>query len=232
MSVPPVTVIIPVLHEQQRINQTLALLRGQAPAVEMIVVDGDSKGSTLQAITDQTIIGLTAQKGRGSQLAAGAAAATGEIILMLHADTRLPDTWLQMVGDAHAAGAAWGAFRLGIDAPGYPYRLIERTVDLRCNLFTLPYGDQAIFVTRSALKQSGGIPRLPLMEDVALCQQLGRSGQRFMLLPARVQTSARRWQQDGIIRRTLHNWWLLLRYLTGTDPTTLAKDYQCYLHRP
>ena len=221
-----ISVIIPVLNEQQRINQAVATVRRQAPTVEIIVVDGDAGGATIAAVTDLSVIKMTAPKGRGSQLAAGAAVASGTIILMLHADTRLPDRWLQMVADAHTAGAAWGAFRLGIDASGLAYRLIERGVDLRCNLFTLPYGDQAIFVTRTVLQLYGGIPAIPLMEDVALCDLLNRSGQRFMLLPARVQTSARRWQHDGIIRRTLRNWWLLLRYQTGTDPHTLAKDYR------
>jgi rSAM/selenodomain-associated transferase 2 len=202
------------------------MLRKQALTAEIIVVDGDAGGATIAAVADTSVIKTTAPTGRGNQLAAGAAVATGEIILMLHADTRLPDRWPQMIDDAHTAGAAWGAFRLGIDASGLAYRLIERGVDLRCNLFTLPYGDQAIFVTRFALQQCGGMPPLPLMEDVALCQQLIRSGQRFMLLPSRVQTSARRWQRDGVIRRTLRNWWLLLRYLTGTAPDTLAKDYQ------
>ena len=221
----PVSVIIPVLHEQERINQTLAMLRRQAPTVEIIVVDGDAGGATIAAVTDLSVIKMTAPKGRGSQLAAGAAVASGTIILMLHADTRLPDRWPQMVADAHTAGAAWGAFRLGIDAPGLPYRLIEQAVDLRCKLFTLPYGDQAIFVTRSVLQHCGGIPPLPLMEDVALCDRLNRSGQPFILLPARVQTSARRWQQDGVLRRTLRNWWLLLCYRRGICPSSLAQRY-------
>lgn len=225
MIMPPLSVIIPVLHEQERINQTLAMLRKQAPAVEIIVVDGDAGGATIAAIADPSAIKMTAPAGRGSQLAAGAAVATGAVILMLHADTLLPDKAFADIAKAVNNGAAWGAFRLGIDSPGLAYRIIERSVDLRCKLFTLPYGDQAIFVTHTALQQCGGIPALPLMEDVALCDRLKRSRQRFMLLPTRVQTSARRWQQDGVIRRTLRNWWLLLRYMTGSDPGCLAKEY-------
>lgn len=220
------SIIIPVLQEQQRINQTVAAVRRQAPSAEIIVVDGDPAGSTLRVITDPAIIQLSAPAGRGSQLAAGAAVASAATILMLHADTRLPDHAFSAITQAVSDGAVWGAFRLGIDATGLTYRIIEHFVDLRCTLFTLPYGDQAIFVTRSALQQIGGIPPLPLMEDVALCDRLNRSGYRFILLPARVQTSARRWQRDGVIRRTLHNWWLLLRYRCGTAPNTLAKDYR------
>jgi rSAM/selenodomain-associated transferase 2 len=220
------SVIIPVLQEQQRINQTIAAVRRQDSTAEIIVVDGDPAGSTLHIITDPAVIQLTAQAGRGSQLAAGCSAATGDLMVLLHADTLLPDHAFQAIRAALESGAVWGAFRLGIDAPGLAYRIIERSVDLRCNLFTLPYGDQAIFVTRSALQQIGGIPPLPLMEDVALCDRLKHSRHRFMLLPTRVQTSARRWQRDGVIRRTLHNWLLLLRYRCGVSPIRLTAHYQ------
>ena len=226
--------IIPVLREQQRINGLIEHLQGQGSGgkgqdqheLEIIVVDGDAEGSTIAAITDQQVIAFTTIKGRGAQLAAGASRATGDIILLLHADTRLPDDGLGMIADAVAGGAVWGAFRLGIDAPGLAYRIIERSVDLRCRLFTLPYGDQAIFVTSSGLTEIGGMPAFPLMEDVALAQRLARAGHRFSLLNTRVRSSPRRWQQDGIARRTLRNWLLLLRYLCGADPSALAKEYR------
>lgn len=228
-----ISIIIPVLHEQERINGLIGHLKGQGAwikgqekhGLEIIVVDGDQQGSTIATIVDHEVIGITAKKGRGSQLAAGAEVATGSIILMLHADTLLPDNGLRAVTGAVANGIDWGAFQLGIDAPGCAYRIIERFVDLRCKLFALPYGDQAIFVTRTALKSIGGIPLLPLMEDVELARRLRKAGKRFTLLPQRVQTSPRRWKQDGIIRRTLRNWWLLVRYLTGADPAGLARRY-------
>ena len=221
-----VSVIIPVLHEQQRINDLIAQVRQLAADVELIVVDGDPAGSSISMVTDPAVICLTAPTGRGSQLAAGIAVATGDILLMLHADTLLPHRAFQAIRTALDHGAAWGAFRLGIDAPGLSFRIIERSVDLRCKLFTLPYGDQAIFVSSSALKKIGGIPEVPLMEDVALARRLAKSGHRFCLLVERVCTSPRRWQQDGILRRTLRNWWLLLRYLGGADPSALAKEYR------
>lgn len=220
------SVIIPVLQEQQRINQTIAAVRSQFTTAEIIVVDGDPAGSTLHVLTDPAVIQLSAPAGRGSQLAAGVAVASGDTILLLHADTLLPDHAFPAITQAVSNGAVWGAFRLGIDAPGLAYRTIEQFVDLRCNLFTLPYGDQAIFVARLVLQQIGGIPLLPLMEDVALCDRLKHSGHRFKLLPTRVQTSARRWQRDGVIRRTLHNWWLLLRYRCGYSPETLTQHYR------
>ena len=228
-----ISVIIPVLHEQERISGLIEHLKGQGArgkgqekhGFEIIVVDGDQQGSTIATIVDHEVIGITATKGRGNQLAAGAEVATGSIILMLHADTLLPDGGLQAVTGAVANGADWGAFRLGIDSPELAYRMIEWFVDLRCKLFALPYGDQAIFVTRTSLESIGGIPLLPLMEDVELARRLRKTGKRFTLLPQRVQTSPRRWQKDGILRRTLKNWLLLVRYLTGADPASLARRY-------
>ena len=220
------SVIIPALHEQERINRLIQQVRHQDKGCEIIVVDGDPAGSTLAVITDPAVICLAAPKGRGLQLAAGVASATGETILMLHADTELPDGGVGLIADAVRQGARWGAFRLGIAARGIAYRLIEQVVDLRCRLFSLPYGDQAIFVTRSDLQLAGGIPQIPLMEDVALARRLAVACGPCTLLPLRVQTSSRRWEKDGILKRTFKNWWLLARYLSGADPVELAKEYR------
>lgn len=220
------SVIIPVLNEQERINGLISHLRSLEPALEVIVVDGDPSGSTVSAVTDTGAVLRTAPRGRGMQLAAGAALASGDILLLLHADTLLPDAAFRSIRDALAQRGAWGAFRLGINADSFAYRIIERAVDLRCTLFSLPYGDQAIFVTRAALGKVGGVPPLPLMEDVELSRRLHKTGFHFVLLAERVITSPRRWQRDGIVGRTLGNWWLLLRYLTGGDPDVLAREYR------
>ncbi|SKA23962.1 transferase 2, rSAM/selenodomain-associated [Trichlorobacter thiogenes] len=221
-----ISVVIPVLNEQQQINTLISHLWSMNAAIEIIVVDGDPDGSTITVITDPAVICLTARQGRGNQLATGCQSATSEIILMLHADTLLPADAFDSIQTSIAQGAAWGAFRLGIDAPSLSYRIIERAVDLRCKLFTLPYGDQAIFATNIALQKIGGVPTIPLMEDVELARKLRKAGYTFTLLPDRVSTSARRWQKDGIIRRTLHNWSLLLRYLRGSSPEKLEKLYR------
>lgn len=221
-----ISIIIPVLHEQKQINGIIDHLRSLEQMVEIIVVDGDSDGSTISVIEDKKVICLTSTKGRGNQLCVGTTAATGDILLMLHADTLLPPDALSTLLTAINHGAVWGAFRLGIDATPLAYRLIERSVDLRCKLFALPYGDQAIFVSRSALQEIGGIPAIPLMEDVALARKLHKAGYAFSLLPDRVSTSARRWQRHGIINTTLHNWLFLFRYIIGIDPAKLAKQYR------
>lgn len=226
MKPPAVSVIIPVLGEQLGINGVIDHLRQVAPDCEIIVVDGDPAGSTLAVINETRVIRLAAPQGRGSQLSAGADRATGQILLMLHADTRLPENALSSIRSAVAGGADWGAFRLGIAHQGVAFRVIERSVDLRCKLFILPYGDQSIFATMVALDKAGGIPVIPLMEDVELALRLKRAGQRFRLLADRVSTSARRWRKDGILRRSMCNWWLLLRYLAGADARDLERKYR------
>jgi|AMWB02.1.fsa_nt_gi rSAM/selenodomain-associated transferase 2 len=226
MCQPPISVIIPVLGEQLRINGVIDHLSQVAPDCEIIVVDGDPAGTTLAIITSTRVIRLAAPRGRGSQLSAGAGRATGSILLMLHADTRLPANALSSLRTAVAGNADWGAFRLGIAGQGMAFRIIERSVDLRCKVFSLPYGDQAIFATRKALDAAGGIPAIPLMEDVELALRLKRAGQRFRLLDEHVSTSPRRWRKDGILRRTVCNWWLLLRYLAGADARDLERKYR------
>ena len=221
-----ISVIIPVLHEQQQINTLISHLWSMNSDIEIIVADGDPDGSTIAVISDPAVICLTATQGRGNQLARGCQSATGEIILMLHADTLLPADAFGSIQTSIAQGAAWGAFRLGIDASSLSYRIIERAVDLRCKLFTLPYGDQAIFVTNAALQKIGGIPAIPLMEDVELARKLHKAGYAFTLLPDRVSTSARRWQRHGIFGNTLRNYLFLFRHLIGTDPAKLAKQYR------
>jgi len=226
MNQPAISVIIPVLGEQLRINGVIDHLSQVAPDCEIIVVDGDPAGTTLTVIADTRVIRLAAPRGRGSQLSAGAGRAAGPILLMLHADTRLSGNALSSIRSAVACDAEWGAFRLGIADQGLAFRIIERAVDLRCKAFSLPYGDQAIFATSKALDAAGGIPAIPLMEDVELALRLKRAGQPFRLLDERISTSARRWRKDGILRRTVCNWWLLLRHLAGADCGDLERKYR------
>lgn len=223
---PEISIIIPVLHEQERIVSLISDLLRLEPDIEIVVVDGDPEGSTLAKIYKQPVVRITATKGRGRQLAAGVSIATGRILLLLHADTSLPSCAFDSIRHAVSNGSDWGAFRLRIDSPGLLYRIIERTAGLRTRLFSLPYGDQAIFATRHALEAIGGIPPIPLMEDVEMALRLRRSGLAFTLLPCRASSSPRRWQQDGIINRTLRNWWLLICYLAGADPHRLARQYR------
>lgn len=221
-----ISVVIPVLNEQEHINPAISQLRLLDSAVEIIVVDGDRSGSTVNLISDNSVIKIIAAKGRGNQLATGAEVAKGDIILMLHADTLLPDISFKAIRKTIENGAGWGAFRLGVGSDSFIYRIIERAVDLRSAVFRMPFGDQAIFLLRDLLNSIGGVPPIPLMEDVELVRRLNNAGYRFGLLKERVITSPRRWQRDGILKRTVNNWWLLLSYFAGADTKLLASKYQ------
>ncbi len=146
--------------------------------------------------------------------------------MFLHADTRLAAGWRgEVTREARDASYLWGCFRLRLDTPAWQARLIERAVRVRVRLFRLPYGDQAMFVRRETLEALGGVPRLPLMEDVALARCFARLGPPYRSALSAV-TSARRWERDGWWRRSARNVWLLTQYVLGVPPERLARTYQ------
>jgi rSAM/selenodomain-associated transferase 2 len=236
------SVIMPVLNEGERIQKMLdhlAEISGQIP-YEVIVVDGDRAGSTLQYLpSDRPVRGITAARGRGLQMNAGAAIARGEILLFLHADTQLPATAFTQITTtlkqtptvgAHrrapnSGEVVGGAFDLAIASSRWILRTIARVASVRSRLTRLPYGDQAIFIRRSAFLELGGYPEIPIMEDVALMRSIQRRGWRIRILPDRVLTSARRWEREGVWRCTLRNWTMLLAYFAGVSPWTLLAWY-------
>jgi len=224
---PRVSVIVPVLAEGARIGALVDHLRvvGYGTSLEIVVVDGDPAGSTLAALDRAGIVTLTAPQGRASQQNAGAAAASGDILLFLHADTRLPAGALTAITRAMATGAHAGAFSLSIRSRRPWLRLVAAGANLRSRLFGLPYGDQTFFFRRDLFDALGGFPDLPIMEDVALMRALARAGERPVILPQRVSTSARRWQAEGLLRTTARNLALLLGYLCGVPATRLATWY-------
>lgn len=224
-----ISVIIPVLREAGTINDLLdhlASLRSSHP-VEIIVVDGAAEKDTLAAVTSTAVKLLATARGRGVQMNAGAAAAQGDVLLFLHADTFLPLTGLldieRIMDDKQFAA---GAFDLGIDSTHWFLRAASRVGTVRSRLTRIPYGDQAIFVRRSFFKQLNGYRDLALMEDVDLMQRIKKTGNRICILPKKVTTSARRWNRDGAIRGTMRNWVLVSLYLVGVPPERLAKYYR------
>jgi rSAM/selenodomain-associated transferase 2 len=202
--------------------RALAPLR--ARGAEVIVVDGGSSDATAalaRPFADQV---LNSQRGRAAQMNAGAAAARGDVLLFLHADTRLPDgadrLILDGLGQSHRA---WGRFDVRFDDGG-ALRLVALMMNLRSRLTGICTGDQAMFVTRAAFDSIGGFPPIPLMEDVTAATLLKRVS-RPLCLHARVTTSGRRWRQHGIWRTILLMWRLRLAYYFGSDPARLAKQY-------
>lgn len=220
-----VSVIVPALDEEQAIEATIAAAR-QPGILEIIVVDGGSSDDTVARARMRADRVLRAERGRANQMNAGAASARGDVLLFVHADTRLPPgchgAITSALVDERVVG---GRFDLQLDAPGLPYRVIGTMISLRSRMTRVATGDQAIFARRSAFERLGGYPPLPLMEDIAFCRALKRVG-RIACLRERVTTSARRWQQRGIVRTVLLMWLLRLAYYAGMSPARLARAYK------
>jgi rSAM/selenodomain-associated transferase 2 len=223
-----ISIVMPVFHEEEVVNEAVdALYRVPYDGcLQIIVVDGDPEGRTTKAVRDARVEKVHSEKGRGRQMNAGAAVATGEILLFLHADTELPPEGLtkirSVMRDGHFAG---GSFDLRIGSGKLRYRLIERMASLRSRLTRMPYGDQAIFLRKECFTRLGGFRERGIMEDVDLVRRIRRSGGRLHIMRDKVTTSARRWEQEGALYCTLRNWMLLLLYLLGLSPERLARFY-------
>jgi rSAM/selenodomain-associated transferase 2 len=194
-----------------------------ASGVEIIVVDGGSRDDTAERAAAAGAHVVHGERGRARQLRDGMGAAAGEVVLMLHADTRLPAGWDDGVRAALADPAVvGGAFRLRFDERSPGLALIEWGARLRSALWRLPYGDQALFVRRDALDAIGGVPQVPVMEDVDLVQALKRRG-RIALLPLSVLTSARRYREGGAFRTVVRHFFAVVARVLGVDRARLAE---------
>jgi rSAM/selenodomain-associated transferase 2 len=219
------SIIMPVLDEAAGIEAALRVLAPyRTRGAEVIVVDGGSSDNTTdlaRPLADQV---LKSQRGRAAQMNAGAAAARGDVLLFLHADTRLPDGADRLILDGLSQShRAWGRFDVRFDDGG-ALRLVALMMNLRSRLTGICTGDQAMFITRAAFDSIGGFPPIPLMEDVTAATLLKRVS-RPLSLHVRVTTSGRRWRQHGIWRTILLMWRLRLAYYFGSDPDRLAKQY-------
>lgn len=220
-----ISIIIPSYKEQDNITGTVNEVRRLAcgSEYEVIVADATPGGAVLRALEGSGALALAAPKGRGAQMNAGAAKASGEIFLFLHADTRLPENAFEAIRKTMASGLyGAGAFRLEIDSPRPWLRFIAWTANIR-NFFTgTPYGDQAIFVGKELFIKLGGYKELPVMEDLDFMERVKARGGRIAILSEAVRTSARRWETEGMFFTTLmHNALRLLR-LAGVAPEKLA----------
>jgi rSAM/selenodomain-associated transferase 2 len=213
------SIVIPALNAAAALPSTLAAI-GEGP--EVIVVDGGSSDSTQAAAFGARVI--IATRGRGSQIAAGIAAATRPWLLLLHADTRLQPGWREAVAAHMAAGTdKAGFFCFRLDSPDPRARRLERLVAWRCRVLALPYGDQGLLIHRDLLRSVGGITPLPLMEDVDLVRRIGRH--RLVELPAGALTSAARWEREGYLRRSTRNLLCLSLWIAGVPPRVIQRLY-------
>ena len=225
-----ISVIIPVLNEAHQLLKILHFLKALSD-LEIIVVDGGSQDQTVAIAKTAEVKVIQSPIGRAHQMNAGAAAATGDILLFLHADTRLPtDFDLTIRQTLSQPRVIAGAFRLQIDGLDWKLRVIEWGVNARSRHLQMPYGDQAIFLKTTTFQTIGGFPTLPIMEDFELVRQLKRQG-RIAIAPTAVITSGRRWQKLGVVRTTLINQCVILAYLLGVSPDRVADWYRSGLKR-
>ncbi len=225
---PEVSVILPVLHEAGTINEALAHVRAADPdgVAEIIVVDGDLLGSTISAVQNSGVITAISSKGRARQMNRGAELASGDILLFLHADTELPVNALVMIKKVMEDGRlVAGAFMLGIRSERRIFRITEKYVSLRTRVTRIPFGDQAIFIRRDYFEKIGGYKDISLMEDVELMARIKKRGDRISIISARVLTSARRWEREGVLHCTARNWAIQTLYACGVPAERLAKWY-------
>jgi len=220
------SVIMPVLDEGEGIGATLdALANLRSLGTEVIVVDGGSRDATIQRARLRADRVISAPRGRALQMNAGAAKATGDVLLFLHADTRLPrDADHVLLNGLERSGRAWGRFNVKIEGRSPLLILVGWLMGLRSRVTGIATGDQAIFARRDAFQAAGGFPEIPLMEDIALCKRLKRVSAP-LCLTERVITSGRRWEQNGVINTIVLMWRLRLAYFFGADPKELAEQY-------
>ncbi len=221
---PLVTIVMPVLADTDAARALLPQIPA-TPDVEIIVVDGgaDPQIEGIVAAQGRATLRRTAA-GRAHQMNAGAAGATGEWLLFLHADSSLPSGWLSTMADLGDI-VAGGWFRFALDDAAWQARVIEQLVAWRVRCLRLPYGDQGLFVRRRVFEQLGGFHELPLLEDVEFVRRLVRAG-RVVELPLALGTSSRRWRRDGWFRRSTKNMAIVGLYLAGVPPARLARWYR------
>lgn len=224
-----ISVVMPTLNAAAHLPRSLPPLVSavvEGVVGELVISDGGSRDATCAIADEVGAVIVQGERGRGTQLRAGAEAARGEWLLFLHADTALEEGWekeakdfMRRMADRECAAA----FRFAFDDASVPAQWIGWWVGVRCALFKLPYGDQGLLLSRSFYEALGGYRAIPLMEDLDIVRRIG--AWRLQMLRSRAITSAERYLRDGYTRRVRRNLWLLTRYFLGADPTELARHY-------
>jgi len=220
-----ISIIIPVLNEERsllRLGDYLRVIRQQGH--EVIIVDGGSTDNTLSFAYDVTETVIISKPGRAMQMNSGAAIATGELLLFLHADTSLPDDALQILCALSRRENCWGRFDVHLSGSRFVFRLIENLMNLRSCLTSIATGDQAIFIEKKLFDRIGCFPEIALMEDIEISRRL-RKISKPVCIKQRVTTSSRRWERNGIVATVFLMWKLRLYYFFGASPEKLKQLY-------
>jgi rSAM/selenodomain-associated transferase 2 len=226
---PVLSIVIPALNEAAGLEATLQALQPlRLRGVELVLADGGSSDATPMLAQPWVDAVVDAPRGRALQMNAGAARARADVLLFLHADTRLPplaDVLVLQAVQRSDKGACWGRFDVRIEGRAWMLRVVAVLMNLRSRASGIATGDQAIFITRGAFERVGGFPEQALMEDIEISRRLKRLG-RPACLRARVCTSGRRWEQRGVWRTIVLMWRLRWRYWRGESPARLAEAYR------
>lgn len=219
------SVVIPTLNEAASIESAIQSVR-EASIDEIIVVDGGSSDRTIAIAESLGVDVILSEPGRGSQMNLGAAAVTGDFVIFLHADCRLPVNTPTIVRETfRTSNVVAAGFRQTIRASASRYRMLEFGNRLRVQLFGWVYGDQAFVVRKSSFERAGRFRDIPLMEDLELSQRLKTLG-KIVLLDALLEVDARRWEQTGVAYQTLRNWIFVVLFHVGVSPERLALWYR------
>jgi rSAM/selenodomain-associated transferase 2 len=223
---PSVSVIIPVIADNEALTRLLNRLHNlENPPDEIVIVDGGASSSCRSLARRFSCVYVSARRGRGHQLHAGALRASGDILWFVHADAVPPDNAIALIRAQHTASSAGGYFGFRFTGSAAWHKsALAHLINLRSR-FGIPYGDQGLFATRTAYDAAGGFADVPLFEEVSLVRALRRHGS-FACMPAEIGVSPRRWERDGWIRRTLGNRLLALGYAVGIPPHRLARRYK------
>ena len=216
------SIVIPTLNEVSHIESLLAQLSDEN--VELIVVDGGSDDQTVQRASVHAKL-VYSSTGRAVQMNTGAAAANGDWLWFLHADTQLSQPLNAYVDEITQSSSVWGRFTVRLNDARFIFRVIERLMNARSCFTSVATGDQGLFVDRRLFDELGGYPELPLMEDIALSKRL-RKVMPVNCSALSLITSARRWQQRGVLKTIVLMWWLRLAYVVGVSPARLRQWYR------
>ena len=221
----PLSVVIPTLNAADGLPGALqSLFPGLQDGLirDLVISDGGSSDASQRIAEDAGAIWIATAQGRGAQLAEGVAASKGDWILFLHADSELDEDWITAARTLMRTQGRVGYFRLRFRASGVMPTLVAGWANMRSRIFGLPYGDQGLLIHRQTLVDVGGVPDVPLMEDVILARALKG---KLIALDSDVSTSADRYKRDGWLRRGAKNLVTLVRFFLGADPKRLAQSY-------